>query len=135
MGSVLSLIIFLTCLALLAAMVVLYVTYTYRGLPIPGMGWVDHHTNHANAAITRRLGGSLENTAASGALIHHGMVINEGKDTDLRHRFWQAERRVVSKLPRSQRQRYEQRQAAPSSASTTTEAGTTITGEHTIALV
>ncbi len=140
-----ALILFLLVLALFAALVVLYATYTYRGLPIPGMGWMDRHAHALTAAVTHRIGGPLENTAVAGALVNHGVVLDTHKDTDLRHRFWQAERRIVAKLPRSQRRQYELRHttgitSAPAALSSPNAIpnGTspaTITGEHKIALI
>ncbi len=89
--------------------VVAYAAYTHRGRPLPVTPQLNDRVDRWHDSVTSRVGGPLENTAVSGALISHSVVMSPEQDIAGRHWFLRAERRVLAMLPVSARRRIEAR--------------------------
>jgi hypothetical protein len=105
---VIALLFALVLLSAVALSVVAYANYTHRGFPLPGSPVLNERVDRWHDSVSAKVGGPLENTAVSGALISHSVVLTPEKDVEWRQSFLRAERRVVAKLPAAARRRIEE---------------------------
>lgn len=98
---------FFVLFAVVAGGVVAYATFTHRGVPLPGSPMLNERVDRWHDSVSARVGGPLENTAVSGALITHSVVMTPEKDGEARDWFISIERRMVGKLPPFARRRLE----------------------------
>ncbi len=96
---VLVLIIASLFLTVVGVAVVAFAAFTHRGLPVPGPSQLNDTFGRLSDTVSQRVGGPLENTAVSGALISSGMWITPEKDSAGRSWFVRAEYRLLSIFP------------------------------------